>query len=156
MEKLRRVTAGRLAEIFGERAVQADKFSRVVGFKRAAQDSYENLNQLERDILDAYCHGVNDFIKNVDILKDGATAKLLPPEFLVLGVNSIEPWTPVDSLSILKLLNFHLSWNWSQDLAREAIASYHKDLEEMVEELAPFTAEFSHNLVTILNDDDIK
>jgi acyl-homoserine lactone acylase PvdQ len=44
MEKLRRVVQGRLGEIFGEIAVQADKFSRVIGFYRTAKESWENMS----------------------------------------------------------------------------------------------------------------
>lgn len=29
-------------------------------------------------------------------------------------------------------------------------------LEDMVEEIFPYTAEFSHNLVTIIDDEDLK
>jgi hypothetical protein len=32
----------------------------------------------------------------------------------------------------------------------------HPDLAELVEELIPFTSNFMHNLVTILDEDDLK
>jgi acyl-homoserine lactone acylase PvdQ len=67
----------------------------------------------EKDILQSYADGVNDFISNVKLTGEGATARLLPLEFYALGYVDIEPWTPVDSLSMLRLMNFHLTWNWN-------------------------------------------
>ena len=72
----------------------------------------------------------------------------------MIGVKEFLPWTPVDSVCILKLLNFHLSWNWGQDLLREVLSK--SGLEDMVEEIFPFTAEFSHNMVTIIDAEDLK
>jgi hypothetical protein len=54
----------------------------------------------------------------------------------------------------LKLLNFHLSWNWGQDLLRDVLEK--EGLEDMVEEIFPFTAEYAHNLVTIVDPEDLK
>ncbi len=87
-------------------------------------------------------------------MKERSSAKLLPYEFYLMKHYEIEPWTPVDSICILKLLNFHLSWNWGQDLLREFIAS--SGLEDMVEEIFPFTSEYSHNLVTIIDPEDLQ
>lgn len=55
-------------------------------------------------------------------MSSDASAKLLPPEFYTEGIYKMEPWRPVDSLCLLKILNFHLSWNWGQDLTREALS----------------------------------
>ena len=85
---------------------------------------------------------------------NGQSAKLLPPEYILLGIKEVRPWTPLDSVSIVKLLNFHLSWNWNQDMMRQLLSKI--GLEDMVEEIYPFTADYSHNLVTIINDEDIK
>ena len=54
----------------------------------------------------------------------------------------------------MKLLNFHLSWNWGQDLLRDVLEK--EGLEDMVEEIFPFTAEYAHNLVTIVDPEDLK
>ena len=45
-------------------------------------------------------------------MKESATAKLLPPEFYMFNYTNIDPWKIVDSLCIMKVLTFHLSWNW--------------------------------------------
>ena len=85
-----------------------------------------------------------------------STAKLLPPEFYAVGLDHFEPWTPVDTLCILKLLDFHLSWNWGQDILREFVKNLSPELKSMVEEIIPFTSEYSHNLVTLMNEEDTK
>jgi acyl-homoserine lactone acylase PvdQ len=66
---------------------------------------------------------VNDFIDGIDTLGSNPTARLLPPEFLLLGITKENwiPWTPQDSLICGILMSFNLSWNWSNDLLREAL-----------------------------------
>lgn len=39
---------------------------------------------------------------------------------------------------------------------REFLGTLHDDIREMLEEIAPFKSEFTHNLVTIMNEDDLK
>lgn len=110
-----------MSELFGDRALELDKFSLTIGFKRAAEEAFANMDKHSKDILQAYADGVNDFVTGINLLGDSSTAKLLPPEFYAIGHKMIRPWTPVDSLSIIKILNFHLSWNWNQDLFREEL-----------------------------------
>ena len=54
MEINRRIAAGRLAEAFGEGALDTDKFLRTIGIARTAQSIYQNLDAEHRDLLDAY------------------------------------------------------------------------------------------------------
>jgi penicillin G amidase len=49
---------------------------------------------------------------------EGSSANLLPPEFYLLNLE-IEPWSPIDSLANLALINFSLTWDWAQDFMRE-------------------------------------
>ena len=44
MERLRRMTQGRLSEIMGERAIGIDKFFRTIGIHRSAVQSVKNLD----------------------------------------------------------------------------------------------------------------
>ena len=69
----------------------------------------------------------------------------------------MEQWTPVDTLAIMKMINFHLSYNWSQDLLRGIFENLEDgEIKDMVEQIVPFSSEFSHNLKPILDDDDMK
>lgn len=78
----------------------------------------------------------------------------MSPELILLGITQPEPWAPEHTVGILKLLTFHLSWNWAQDLFREVLLI--SDLEDLVEEIIPFTANYSTNMVTIVDTEDIK
>jgi len=53
-------------------------------------------------------------------------------------------------------MHLGLTWDWQSDLIREINKSQSKDLEEIAEQLSPFTHNFLHNVITILRDDDIK
>ena len=55
-----------------------------------------------------------------------------------------------------RVINFHLTWNWAGDLQREALRLQHPDLEALLEEIMPFTADRMHDIVPIVDDDDLK
>jgi penicillin amidase len=65
-------------------------------------------------MLEAYARGVNAYINTLD-------AKSLPPEFQILQYRP-KPWTPADSLLIIKLFFEALSSTYRLDLMREALA----------------------------------
>lgn len=52
-------------------------------------------------------------VKGMHLTKPDATGALLPPEFYAVGIYEFEPWTPVDSICVINLINMSLSWNWS-------------------------------------------
>src|SRR6266852_4250656 len=58
MELNRRITSGRLSEIFGELALETDRFARRLGMHRAADDAARQLPEHSKRILDAYAQGV--------------------------------------------------------------------------------------------------
>ena len=62
MELNRRVGSGRLSEIFGEIAIEADRFARRLGMHRAAAAEVPRLPAQSKSILEAYARGVNAFI----------------------------------------------------------------------------------------------
>src|SRR5487761_46530 len=82
MDLMRRYGAGRLAEWFGAAALPVDRFTRTLGFYRAAAAQYARLSPEVRSVLDAYAAGVNAWMAP----RPGA----LPPEYAVLRVG-IEP-----------------------------------------------------------------
>jgi|688.fasta_scaffold08532_2 penicillin amidase len=108
METHRRIGAGRLAEVFGEAALDNDRFLRAVGIRRAAQVQWERLAPASRELLQAYAAGVNEAI---------ARTRVWPPEFLLLGARP-EPWTPVDSLSWSLMMAWDLGGNWTTEMLR--------------------------------------
>lgn len=154
------MAAGRISELFGEKGLNMDKFALTVGYRKAAQETWDNPGALEEDhrqILAAYADGVNDYLNGIGWGNEDSTAYTLPPEFHVLGITNIEPWTPIDSLSLMRLINFHLSYNWSQDLLRDIYGSLEGgELKDLVEELVPFNLDNSYNLKSVLDDADMK
>ena len=114
MEIQRRAGEGRLAEMLGPDLVRVDRFIRTLGFPRLAQSSLAALKPETRSRLDAYAQGVNAWLSTH---KDR-----LPPEFLLIG-ETPEPWTPVDSLVIGKLLGLQLSHNYKIELLRARVAA---------------------------------
>lgn len=113
MEATRRVVSGTASELFGDKALSIDKFSRSIGYVRLAEETYPNLNQEEKDILQSYADGVNDFIESVS-LSGESSAKLLPPEFYIFGVtgDKLKKWSPIDTLAQSRLVSLHLTWSF--------------------------------------------
>ncbi|MCB1992180.1 MAG: penicillin acylase family protein, partial [Geminicoccaceae bacterium] len=109
MEINRRIGAGRLAEVVGERGLAVDRFMRTLGLYRAAEASLDHLSAEALDRLAAYAEGVNGFLAQ--------RAGPLPPEFLLLR-HRPEPWRPADSLVLIKLMALDLVSSWRSELTR--------------------------------------
>jgi len=109
MESQRRIGAGRLAEVFGESALETDRFLRALGVRRAAQRQWQQLPAVSKAVLQAYADGVNA------VLRHGLKAR--PPEFVILGIEP-EPWDPVDSVAWAIMMAWDLGGNWSNELLR--------------------------------------
>ena len=108
METHRRIGAGRLAEVFGEAALDNDRFLRALGVRRAAEAQWQRMGESSRELLTAYAAGVNEAM---------ARTRVWPPEFLLLGIQP-EPWTPVDSLSWSLMMAWDLGGNWTTEMMR--------------------------------------
>jgi penicillin G amidase len=126
MEQTRRAGTGRLSEIFGPATLTFDRISRTLGLGRAAEAAVEALDPQGRALLDAYCAGVNAYIRD----HRGAW----PPEFLLLGT-APEPWRPADSLVWGELMAVQLSGHWRQALLRARLLK--RLSPEQVEQLWP-------------------
>ncbi len=114
MDLLRRTARGELAEIFGKNALEEDKRHRTFGFAQTADAEVAQTTPAARAILEAYARGVNAYISSLE-------AKNLPPEFRILQYQP-RPWTPSDSLVVVKLFFESLSNTWRLDVMREAFA----------------------------------
>lgn len=104
MELTRRGAQGRLSEIFGAAAFDIDHQMRVLDLHGLAQRSLRNQSPETMAALEAYADGVNEWIREVNRQALGRGA----PEFFLFG-DGIAPWTPADSLSILKVLALRLT-----------------------------------------------
>jgi penicillin G amidase len=126
LEFSRRVGSGRISEFLGADTVGIDRFTRVLGLRRAAQRDWERMNSDDRAALEAYAEGINSYLDQ--------NRNHLTVEFRILGVNP-EPWTPVDSLVIIKLMSWVLSENASIQISRARIIA--KSQEAVAKQLLP-------------------
>ena len=106
MELMRRQGQGRLAELIGPIAVNADKYTRTLGLYKSAQEDLKGLHPDVLRISESYAAGVNAWIKS---------GNPLPVEFKILMFEP-EPWTPADSLVWQKIMGLQLSGNWDDEL----------------------------------------
>jgi penicillin G amidase len=113
MELMRRLGAGRLAEIFGKEALPIDKEMRVLGLYRAAEAEIPYLSGQVNRTFAAYAAGVNAFL----VARRGA----LPPEFLLFRF-APGPWREADSLVWGKLMDLQLEGNFRGELLRVRMA----------------------------------
>lgn len=110
MDLLRRITLGRLSEIFGEDFVETDILLRSL---RYSKKSNEILKKLDADVLSAlhaFCDGVNQYI--ADSKGD------YPLEFFVLGYEP-EIWKPFHSLNLIGYMAWDLKAGWNELLLDE-------------------------------------
>lgn len=100
MDLLRRVTTGRLSEIFGENLIETDLLLRSL---RILEKSRLILSKTGPEIvkaLEAFSDGVNQYIEQNE--------KSLPLEFSVLGYKP-EKWEPAYSLNIIGYMAWDLA-----------------------------------------------
>ena len=103
IDTFRRLSKGRLSEIFGERLLEVDKISRTIGFGRIAERDYKEL-KLKKDykeideIFEIYCKGINYW----------ANTHYLPIEYYLLNAK-FENWTQIDSYSYFRFMDWSMS-----------------------------------------------
>lgn len=117
MEFSRRTAQGRLAELFGEIALPADRLMRGLELHRLAQASFSVQSPEAQAALTAYAAGVNARIRKV---QEGALGRGAPEFFLFPA--RLSPWTPADSLSIGKLMALQLSDQAGAEVRRALFA----------------------------------
>ncbi len=101
MDTLRRTGSGTLAELVGPPALANDVQLRTLGLRRAAWASWARTPDLLKAQLKSYSEGVNSWLSQ----------NPLPIEYAGLQLTSADPWSPVDSVVIGKLLAFQLSFD---------------------------------------------
>ncbi|WP_353827251.1 penicillin acylase family protein [Agromyces sp. SYSU T0242] len=134
MDFRRHVTAGRVAELFGESQVPTDTFIRTLDWRGVATREYEQMDEATRGLYEAYADGVNAYLAE-------RSAPELSLEYSVLALQRPgyrpEPWTPVDSIAWLKAMAWDLRSNLGDEIDRavllgsgleaEAVARLHPD-----------------------------
>ncbi|MFJ1830064.1 penicillin acylase family protein [Streptomyces sp. NPDC088178] len=120
MDVRRHMTAGRLSEMFGSGQVDTDSFLRTLGWRKVAQEEYDNVLSADtKKNLQAYADGVNAYLK-------GRDGKDISVEYAALGLtNDYKPdeWTPVDSVAWLKAMAWDLRGNMQDEIDRSLMTS---------------------------------
>jgi penicillin G amidase len=101
MDYLRRAAGGTLAEVLGEGRIEEDRLARTLGLGRAAEACAAELSGQDLEHLEYFCGGVN--MARALAERDG-----LPFEFELLEY-APEPWTPADTLLVLRGFWWYLS-----------------------------------------------
>jgi penicillin amidase len=109
MEVWRHISAGRLAELFGDGLLDQDRYIRTLGWRAAAERDLAAASSELRAIIDAYAAGVNAWLD--------ANRDRLGPAFLLTGARP-EPWTALDTLAWGKVQAFNLGGNMDAELFR--------------------------------------
>ncbi len=114
MDVSRRRAGGTLAELFGPAVLAGDVEFRTLGLRRAAEASLEGYSPMARRVLTAYARGVNAWV----------AGNPLPPEYALLEITTFEPWTELDSLAVVKLIAFGLSFDLDDIRNSEVLNAY--------------------------------
>lgn len=126
LEFTRRVGSGWLSEILGSDTIDIDRFMRVLGFRRAAERDWQEMHGQDRAVLETYADGVNAYLE--------ANRGNLSIEFTVFRVEP-QPWSPIDSLVIVKMMSWVLSENASIEMSRARVIA--ASGEDVARELLP-------------------
>lgn len=105
MDFLRRAASGTLTELVGDNALAQDVQIRTIGLRRGAFESWVAADPEMKGQIKAFADGVNYWLAN----------NPLPPEYGALELTRAQPWSPLDTLAIGKLLAFQLSFDLDID-----------------------------------------
>ncbi len=105
MDLLRRVTTGRLSEIFGADMVESDLLLRSLRISEKSVRLLENIDPEIKTALDAFSEGINQYISQ----------NPLPPEFRLLGYKP-EAWKPEYSINLIGYMAWDLSSGWGEEM----------------------------------------
>jgi len=106
MDLLRRVTTGRLSEIFGKDMIDEDQLFRSLRITEKSRMILAEASPELRSALDAFCSGVNQYMEE--------NGKKLPPEFALLGYKP-DPWLPEHSINLIGYMAWDLSTGWTTE-----------------------------------------
>jgi len=131
MDLLRRVTTGRLSEIFGEDMVETDLLMRSL---RITEKSVKVITVSDHQMiaaLRAFSDGVNQYMES--------HTDSLPVEFSILGYKP-EPWEIEHSVNLIGYMAWDLTMPWKTEMALYKISQ--KVNEERMKDLVPQVKDF--------------
>jgi penicillin amidase len=119
MDFWRHIGTGRLSEMFGESQLEKDRFLRMMGWKKLAQQEFVTLDASTKVNLQAYAEGVNAYLAN----HQGSALSL---EYAVLNLLNRnyrpEAWQPIHSILWGKVMAYDLSTNLGDEIERAILS----------------------------------
>ncbi|HOT44718.1 MAG TPA: penicillin acylase family protein [Spirochaetota bacterium] len=106
MIMMKMVMQGRISEVIGQEGFAIDLFMRTLGAAAAVEDTMKKLDPQSLAVLESYARGVNAYVAN---------HPHLPVEFTLAGYRP-EKWQARDSLFVVAMMNFSLSYNYLEEL----------------------------------------
>lgn len=126
MDMQRRAADGRLSELFGSATLPFDRMFRIVGLGRIARQVEGSLPDETRRRLQWYSDGVNAWREQ--------TRGSYPIEFDLLRYDP-EPWQPLHSVLVARLIAWELNLSWWTDVTYGALEE--KLGSEMIQDILP-------------------
>ncbi|MEC4090996.1 penicillin acylase family protein [Pseudoalteromonas rubra] len=108
LELQRRLSAGKLSEVFGKESLNYDVWVRTLGLYEVAEQSKAYLSEQALASLQSYTAGINEFLNQ---------QPTLPIEFTMLGITPA-PWRVEDSLAWMKMFSLSMSGNLEEEIQR--------------------------------------
>ncbi|MEM6677453.1 MAG: penicillin acylase family protein, partial [Pseudomonadota bacterium] len=105
MEVNRRAAQGRLSTLLGARTTALDRMVKTLDLYGHASRSLAYQSPEAQAALEAYAAGVNAWMRHLYVEAKGRGA----PEFFFFGDEGLSPWTPADSLGVLKMMALRLA-----------------------------------------------
>jgi penicillin G amidase len=110
MDLLRRVTEGRLSEIFGHSYVDTDLLLRALRFRDKSEKILLQADSAIINALNGYADGINQYILQNE--------QRLPFEFTILGYKP-EKWEPYQTVNMIGYMAWDLKAGWNEILLSE-------------------------------------
>lgn len=117
MTLMRRTAQGRLSEIFGPETLEIDMLMRALDLHAIAREATRAQTAATSTALEAYAAGVNAWI---GVVQDEALGRGAPEFFLFDP--AIAPWTPADSIAVMKLMALQLTDKAAQEALRARLS----------------------------------
>eukprot|EP00597_Dinobryon_sp_UTEXLB2267_P004786 CAMPEP_0170077088 /NCGR_PEP_ID=MMETSP0019_2-20121128/13976_1 /TAXON_ID=98059 /ORGANISM="Dinobryon sp., Strain UTEXLB2267" /LENGTH=669 /DNA_ID=CAMNT_0010289209 /DNA_START=322 /DNA_END=2331 /DNA_ORIENTATION=+ len=106
---------GRLSEMIGNKSIPVDHMIRLLDIPRLSQEDFDNLDDEDREDLIAYAAGVNKYFQEVNYY--------LPHCAATYRNIKLDPWEPIHSIAILRLLAYEWSSGWESKLLSFQLAT---------------------------------
>eukprot|EP01083_Nonionella_stella_P073272 198000_1 len=161
MDLNRRVARGKLSELLGLKALELDKFSRTLGWARLAEHDWEAMHEENQqneehnsvEVIEAYVAGVNFWLSKMPAF---------PPEYRLLRKKP-QPFSPIDVVSVFRLMCFKMSYGWEHQLVRARLinvvgpenARFFDILDDKTPPIVPPSELSKIDLTHILSPDNI-